>query len=156
MNCKNGCEKVPWKWRVSQRVESLENQRKKWANFETYFRNRIKRFTKSVNMIKTWALLLKLFLIIIFYLTFFRNCNYIRFKQSGSTSKITKSEKSRKSIKALNDYRKFLSLPEESPVIDEPVENEPKPAVSDLKLNDFKEILGMHFYIILSFYNEYT
>merc|ERR1711973_777423 len=61
--------------------------------------------------------------------------------QSGSTSKITKSEKSRKSIKALNDYRKFLSLPEESPVIDEPVENEPKPAVSDLKLNDFKEIL---------------
>lgn len=68
------------------------------------------------------------------------------FKQSGSTSKITKTEKSRKSIKALNDYRKFLSLPEESPVIDEPVENEPKPAVSDLKLNDFKEILGRHFH----------
>merc|ERR1711973_417775 len=59
---------------------------------------------------------------------------------SGSTSKITKSEKSRKSIKALNDYRKFLSLPEESQVIEEPVENEPKPAVSDLKLNDFKDI----------------
>merc|ERR1711973_201616 len=60
---------------------------------------------------------------------------------SGSTSKITKSEKSRKSIKALNDYRKFLFLPEEAPVTDEPVKNEPKPAVSDLKLNDFKEIL---------------
>ena len=43
-------------------------------------------------------------------------------------------------MKALNDYRQLLSVPEETSEV--PAETQPKPAISDFKLNDLKEILG--------------